>query len=78
MFRWVPPEHTFSVNARDAQLGRTALHCAAWHGSAEVCAELIERGADTGGVDAKLGRTPLHYAAWQGHHECIKVLLKVR
>jgi hypothetical protein len=51
------------------------LLCAAWHGDAEACTLLVERGADLGARDTT-GATALHFAAGAGHVETCKLLLR--
>ena len=55
------------ASARDTE-GRTALHCAAYNGPADVCAALLAR-ADFTEVNAKdgIGRTARQWAVQRGH-----------
>lgn len=61
------------LNATDDS-GKTALHCAAYIGSAECLDLLVSSGADYNIID-KVGRLPLHYAAVQGHYQCVFTLV---
>ena len=51
----------------------TALHRAADHGHAGVCALLLERGAAIHAVN-KDGKTALHYAAYYGYTDACALL----
>jgi len=64
------------LEAKDI-LGRTPLHFAAIHGTADTIRTLIAAGAD---IEAKIkdGATPLHFAAIHGTAEGIEALLKAK
>lgn len=55
--------------------GVTPLHVAAWHGSARICAGLLQAGARPASVDLLL-RAPLMFAADRGHAEATTLLLE--
>ena len=57
--------------------GQTALHSAAWGGSASVVAKLLQAGADSG-IKDKNGNLALHIAAQVGNLEIIKFLLTLK
>jgi cytohesin len=54
----------------------TPLHAAAMQGMAEVCAILLELGAQPDVQTMPQGYTPLHSAAWGGHGEVVEALLR--
>merc|ERR1719247_1989602 len=62
------------VNAVDRSHGGSALHSAAQAGHAELCAKLLDRGAEVHGADNS-GRAAVHHAASGGHAEVCAVLL---
>jgi Ankyrin repeats (many copies) len=53
----------FPVGARGGDDGATALHAAAYHGSAGAVRLLLDRGADLEARDAHWDSTPLDWAA---------------
>ena len=57
-----------NVHAVDNNIGRTALHFAAWNGRARVADVLLQANASTTAVD-KNGRTPVQLAEQYGHGE---------
>ena len=61
------------LNARNER-GRTALHSAAWSGTAATVTALLNAGADLN-VRDESGDTPLHSAAWLGGAEVVGTLL---
>jgi ankyrin repeat protein len=63
----------FLVNAADDR-GRTALHHAAFQGSAEMAEILLQAGADVLQRD-KDGRTPMHIASSRGHLEVARLMV---
>lgn len=63
------------VEAKDGINGRTALHEAAFSGSAETVSALLGAGADVDSL-SNSGSTPLHLAAEHGHLEAVKVLVE--
>lgn len=73
----IPTKHehaSIRANSRPARLqleasdsnGRTPLHYACYHATAEVVSELCRLRADVNHVDAK-GRTPLHVVVCRQH-----------
>lgn len=54
--------------------GRTAIHFAAIHGSAEIVRFLLENGCELN-VQDKLGYTALQRASIEGHTEVVRILL---
>ncbi len=52
----------FAINARSSDDGGTALHAAAFAGSAEVIRLLLERGADLTALDSRWGSQPVVWA----------------
>lgn len=62
------------ARALEYNFGNTDLHLAAMVGFADVCAALVQSGAD---INAKneYGRTPLYYAARHGHRKAVEVLI---
>jgi hypothetical protein len=62
------------VDAKDGDQD-TPLHLAAKTGSAAMCAELLEHGADANTQAGQYGMTPAHLAAEGGRGEALKVLL---
>ena len=65
--------HKARVDARDAR-GRRALHEAAFAGHADICAALLDAGADPHGCDGE-GRTPLLDSARAGELPVLEALL---
>ncbi|MCY2932326.1 MAG: ankyrin repeat domain-containing protein [Planctomycetota bacterium] len=65
------------VNAKDKEIGWTALHWAAADGDVEMISKLLAARAD---VDATnlAGRTPLHEACLSGQREAVEALLAAR
>jgi ankyrin repeat protein len=63
------------VNAKDDQLGRTALHWAAAYDNAKVAGFLISKKADVKIADKK-GKTALHVAAESGAVEAARLLVE--
>ena len=61
------------VNVTDGA-GRSALHYAAYEGSAGMVQELLEAAADVFQVDHH-GCYPLHVAASRGHFECARLMI---
>jgi len=62
------------LDAKDAELGRTALHYAAKLGSEHTVQQLIQAGADAN-VLTKTKHTALRSAAAQGHTTAVTVLI---
>ena len=62
------------LNARDSELGRTALHYAAKLGSHETIEQLLKAGCDVDMV-TKTKHTPLRSAAAQGHTSAVAALI---
>ena len=60
--------------AARAKVGWTPLHWAAWYGTPETVAALIDAGADLEARDEN-GETPLHHAAGGGTPETVAALL---
>lgn len=61
-----------ALNDRDA-LGQTALWLAARDGSEDICAALLERGADSG-IAANSGRLPREIAELYGHEDVVDIV----
>ena len=59
----------------DQDLGRTALHYAAWKGTAEMVDLLVKNGADLNCKNNN-GWTALHYASRYGKTEMFELLVK--
>ena len=62
------------LNAKDSELGRTALHYAAKLGSYETVEQLAEAGCDVDML-TKTKHSPLRSAAAQGHTEAVAALV---
>ena len=62
------------ARALEYSFGNTDLHLAAMVGFADVCAALVNSGAD---INAKneYNRTPLYYAARHGHRKAVEALI---
>jgi len=66
-----------AVIEEQAFLGTTALHWAAMHGSIDMVALLLERGADPRRIGRKFddrGQTPVDLAAAEGHDAVVRLL----
>lgn len=63
------------INECEASSGRTGLFEAAWNGSEEIAAFLLERGADPNIAD-RSGFTPLMRAAEGGHLSIVSALME--
>jgi ankyrin repeat protein len=61
------------VNAKN-EYGRTALHYAAYSGSAATARELLARGADVNAKDVS-GWTPLRHAEHYGKIDVVRILV---
>lgn len=55
--------------------GRTALHCAAFEGRADVVERLLQCGDILVAVEDDIGETPLHKCATNGHLRIVQLLL---
>ena len=64
------------INARDKELGTTALTLAARNGHTHVVRTLLEQNAEVNAVDDELGFTALMYAAREGNTEMTRILLE--
>ena len=62
------------LNAKDTELGRTALHYAAKLGSHQTVQQLIKAGCDVNTL-TKTKHTPLRSAAAQGHTDAVSALI---
>jgi ankyrin repeat protein len=62
-------------NARD-DFGSSPLDDAAWIGSVEKSALLLDSGAKIDAPETKTGATPLNEAAFKGHVEVVQLLLR--
>lgn len=58
-----------------SSVGWTPLRAAAYHGAAEVVAELLRRGADVNGRSGGAERTALSDAAVRGHGDVLRILV---
>ena len=65
------------LNAKDSELGRTALHYAAKLGSHETIEQLAGAGCDVDML-TKTKHTPLRSAAAQGHTDAVAALVSAR
>ncbi|CAH8849381.1 unnamed protein product [Trichobilharzia szidati] len=63
-----------SVNYALKNNGRTLIHYAADYGQKEICAYLINNGADVN-ISDNFGVTPLLAAIYEGHVDCVSLLL---
>lgn len=62
------------VNAKDKEMGWTALHWAADDGDVEMISQLLAAKADVDAANLR-GRTPLHLACERGHVSAVQALL---